>query len=359
MVVDEFDRLGVDIPIDVEHQTLNDPANAPAQAWISDLRYVKGRGILGTVTWNDAGMEKVSAGHYRYMSPVAVYDTKTRRVKSLHSVALTNKPATRHTKALLAASMQLAGSEHNAMPEDPAAPGAEQIGPNPATILGEIKAALKAAGSEIPDDADDMAILIAIRDHLAGEAAGGKDGDGAGDSKEATAAASTYAEIRKLLKTEGNDETLAAVAAAQAGAESGEQHAATLARLKTLEGEAATRTAATLVESAIGEGKLVASQKEWALERAAKDPKAFRDMVEHMVPVVAQGQTEAPLGSSQADTNREGVIVASLKEGRSEENIFRGSHTGSDRNWVNQALRDKKLSELSEEEMKNHGILVG
>lgn len=89
---------GVDLPIDLDHQTVGGPyaspdGSAPAMGWIKELEIVAGEGIFARVAWTARGKAHIEAGEYRYVSPVLLLREQDRAVRQLHSVALTNKPA--------------------------------------------------------------------------------------------------------------------------------------------------------------------------------------------------------------------------------------------------------------------------
>ena len=97
-VLADFEKRDKDIVIDWEHQTLTGN-KAPAAAWIKAL--VKtAEGVVGHVRyWTEKARESLKAGEYRYFSPVL--HMSKRRPLSLHSVALTNHPATHGLPALV------------------------------------------------------------------------------------------------------------------------------------------------------------------------------------------------------------------------------------------------------------------
>lgn len=97
-IVAAFLEHNVLIPIDLEHQTLGEEfsspdGSAPAMGWITALSAEAGKGIVASVEWTDRGKALVESKAYRYLSPVLSTMRGNRRVSSLHSVALTNKPA--------------------------------------------------------------------------------------------------------------------------------------------------------------------------------------------------------------------------------------------------------------------------
>lgn len=94
-VIARFKAMGLELPLDYEHQTLKTAENglpAPAAGWITDLTYEPGVGLVADVRWTEAGGDYVAKREYKYLSPVFPFDKKTGEVLLLHSVALTNKP---------------------------------------------------------------------------------------------------------------------------------------------------------------------------------------------------------------------------------------------------------------------------
>jgi phage I-like protein len=97
-ILRQFLALHRDLVIDYEHQTLagdwsSPDGTAPAAGWIKGLDVVSGSGIWGDVEWTDRAAAMITAKEYRYLSPVTLVETDTRRMVALQSVALTNDPA--------------------------------------------------------------------------------------------------------------------------------------------------------------------------------------------------------------------------------------------------------------------------
>lgn len=104
-----FEAHGTDLPVDYEHQTLggdysSPTGQAPAAGWIKALQAVVASdgpdnpsdvppGLWADVEWTSEGKSKLAGREYRYVSPVVLVRKDDRRVVSIHSVALTNKPA--------------------------------------------------------------------------------------------------------------------------------------------------------------------------------------------------------------------------------------------------------------------------
>lgn len=90
-----------DVLVDYEHQSLlskNNGKPAPAAAWLKALEWREGTADAGgglwatDVSWTPAAAAALTAGEYRYLSPVFTHDAQG-RVLRLVSVALTNTPA--------------------------------------------------------------------------------------------------------------------------------------------------------------------------------------------------------------------------------------------------------------------------
>lgn len=88
-----FERGGIDLPIDYEHQTLEATAKAgpvPAAGWIKELQARDG-GLWGRVEWTRKAAELIQSREYRFISPVFRHD-KAGRVLALEGAGLTHYP---------------------------------------------------------------------------------------------------------------------------------------------------------------------------------------------------------------------------------------------------------------------------
>lgn len=96
-IVAAFAKHGTALPIDREHETL--PENTPAAGsrgavgWIEEVYAEPGNALMGKVRWTDEGRALIRAEAFRYLSPVLMVRKSDRRAVSLHSAAMTNKPA--------------------------------------------------------------------------------------------------------------------------------------------------------------------------------------------------------------------------------------------------------------------------
>ncbi len=98
-MVANYERSGIDIVCDYEHQTLWG-GEAPASGWIHkdpvSLKAENGE-LLARIEWTDRAKAMIMSGEYRYLSPVFAPNTLSQTDGAnigwtLHSVALTNKP---------------------------------------------------------------------------------------------------------------------------------------------------------------------------------------------------------------------------------------------------------------------------
>jgi phage I-like protein len=104
LVMAAFRDQANELSIDYEHQALeNPPVKAPAAGWFSlELRE---DGLWATnVRWTPQADAHLRAGEYRYFSPAVELDPSSGRVLRLINLALTNLPATKAQKPLVAAS---------------------------------------------------------------------------------------------------------------------------------------------------------------------------------------------------------------------------------------------------------------
>jgi phage I-like protein len=107
-VIAEFDKNGVDVPIDHHHATKHaedDPGAVQAEAagWIKRLEYVPGEGLYAHVEWTADGAKQIEAKKFKYISPSLYVVKETGKPILLHSAALTNRPRTRGQRELLEA----------------------------------------------------------------------------------------------------------------------------------------------------------------------------------------------------------------------------------------------------------------
>jgi phage I-like protein len=100
-VMAAFEKHGVDLMIDLEHQSL-DGSNPDAVGWCR-LAVIDGDLWAVDVKWNDEGTARLTAKKQRYISP-AFYTDKDDHVTELINIALCAMPATEKAMPLVAAS---------------------------------------------------------------------------------------------------------------------------------------------------------------------------------------------------------------------------------------------------------------
>jgi phage I-like protein len=94
VVVAFFKRGGIDLPIDIQHASELKGAeggDAPAQAWINDMRVAGDGAVEGKVDWLSHGAARVTSKEYRYISPAILHTDGA--IYGLKSAGLVTSPA--------------------------------------------------------------------------------------------------------------------------------------------------------------------------------------------------------------------------------------------------------------------------
>lgn len=95
VILAAFAAEGKDLPVDWEHSSelkAREGEEAPASGWIKQLEIRDGGSIWARVEWTAKGAASVASKEYRYISPVFVFETESRRIVRLTSCGLTNQP---------------------------------------------------------------------------------------------------------------------------------------------------------------------------------------------------------------------------------------------------------------------------
>ncbi|MEI2742726.1 MAG: phage protease [Candidatus Competibacter sp.] len=93
-IVAAFNARHVPLVIDWEHATEHRAPNgldAPAAGWVHRVED-RGGAIWGRVEWTEKAAAQIASREYRFLSPVFLYDKRTRRIVALTSAGLTNTP---------------------------------------------------------------------------------------------------------------------------------------------------------------------------------------------------------------------------------------------------------------------------
>jgi len=206
-VMAAFRKRGVDIAIDLQHDSISQAARAArndaadARGWCS-LEVRDGELWAVAVRWTPDGERRLREGTQRYISPVAFFDRESYRVTEIFNLALVSQPATHDAQPLVAARRLERGMDPK--------------------LIAEALDALTAGDAEKCAE-----ILKAVIASAAGAPADAGAGDGSGASTEATAeppdpdpekddAEAMARALSSLLKVQSAAEVVAAVKALSA-----------------------------------------------------------------------------------------------------------------------------------------------
>ncbi len=353
-VVRQFHAQGVDLVFDYEHQTLGAEYSAPdgrarAAGWITALSYEPGRGLFCDVRWNDEAENLIAGFEYRYFSPVVIVRKDDKRMVGLHSVALTNKPAIRHARPIVAMAHSdgtLTGEYiMDDQPTQGQVPGGGTggDGEKPGTLEDLVAAIRAALGIE---EGDAVAVLQAALAKLKGA--------------EAPEEAVPASVARALTLSDGAGVADAVAAIEKIATPSGDQSemVALKERVTALTGQVATERKARqsleadrVVNAEEHKGKMAASEVALHVNRL-KEADDFNAAVADFSALMATRPValkQAPLPKFEGGAgggDRQTVINAANREFDNEPGL---RVTGRD-TYVNGALRDAGLSLLNEEE---------
>lgn len=332
-IISAFSRLGRDLPIDYEHQTLGGEwaapdGKAPAAGWVKALRWDAERGLIARVEWTTRGREFVEAGEYRYFSPTFTVREKDARVASLSSVALTNDPATLNIKPLVARGASTACGRRQRVASAGAAGVLQLLGLQDTANVNDI------AGAITDDNRSMVAALLGLEDSASREDCMREIGRMVGVSAERTdmpdemhddddkmmdsaaegAAKATAATVREVATALGLDDVKdESVSALIASAKNRLANPPVLkaaldsanARIASLEKEAARARFDQLVSSGENAGKVPPADADKMFKLFCSDRETF-DMVLSRLPAKVAAKTElsgsaAPAGASEFD----------------------------------------------------------
>jgi phage I-like protein len=273
LVAANLQRRGNDVVIDYEHQTLLD-VQAPAAGFITGLAYEDGVGIWAVTTWNQRANEYVTAGEYRYFSPVFAIRKSDSRLIAIHSVALTNAPKTNHITPLLAAKLE---AEYQPVEREEHA----------MEFFTKLFNLLRLAAGATEDDV--IAAVTKLRDKPP-------------ETREVLAK-----EVMDALNLKPED-TVSTVVASIHAMRQGEKGMVPRAEFDALKNQLAERDAAEVVAAALKAGKVTPDQKEWATAYAKADPAGFATFIAKAPVVIPMGD----LPDGYVDPNDPTVNSATL-----------------------------------------------
>lgn len=270
-ILDAYTSWGMPLAIDYEHQGINTVDNgqpAPAAGWITALQ-AREDGIWGKVDWTDKAAAMISAGEYKYLSPVFDHD-KTGAILRLVGAGLTNNPNL-YLTAIARRAMQ---SQENRMDD----------------LLERFIYMLNLPVTSTPDE------VVA---HLQRVIDGVKNAD------------ATVAQMRQLLGLADDAAPEAVAQAMQARIAAAEpdpgkyvpraefervSHA-----LSDIRAERDAEVADRLVNTAMSEGKVSPGMEAWARSYCARDRAGFEKYLETAPVIVAPGAAHRHAGSAPED----------------------------------------------------------
>lgn len=153
-VLATFSKHGVDMMIDLEHLSLDDGAanfDPDARGWCR-LELRNGGDLWATnVSWTTDGDTRLREKRQRFISPVSIFNTKTRRIERLLNIAITAMPATDHVAPLVAASLN--GGD-NPMTQEQLIAIAEALGLGTDATVEDVIATIGAMVKKVTDAAN-------------------------------------------------------------------------------------------------------------------------------------------------------------------------------------------------------------
>jgi len=350
-IIEGFESGGKDMLIDFEHQSSPDrsaPAGPiPAAGWIRGMRWVAGDGLYVDVDWTEQAAAMIESKQYRYFSPVFSADEKTKRILRLFSVALTNRPALNNIMPL-AASANRYGVPAEII--DALGLTADASIEEVLKTLTEIKA-MAETGNKTEKKIEMNAAALAslnIDDNATPEVVTERIG-------KIVAANAAFVELLGVPADADANTIKAAVDKIKASAVDPSKFtpndvvAELSASVKKLHDENTAIRCSAFVEKGMKAGKIVASTREmWERNFRASADQAAKDL--EASPVIAPGDGDRIVTGSTGDTapsNRQQVIVQASAKWRAEPKLQSTTNVHA---WTNQALRDAKMSVLTEQE---------
>ncbi|OOF59298.1 phage protease [Rodentibacter myodis] len=270
-LAEEINQLKIKLMIDYEHQTLFIETNGkpnPAAGWMEKAEYISGEGIFVDVDWTKKAHQQIQDGEYRYISPMFL-SAKDGKVTKVLNAALTNRPACHDLAEAIAFSSRFNQQQKkdNSMLEL-----LRQLFGTPQATEDEMKqklTALSAAKGDSP---------VALSD------------------------------VYEKLKEKDNE---VVALSAKVGAEPDPTKYVQVSVMKDVQDKLAALTAqvqndkvADLIQTALSDGRLLPSQKDWAEKLGKADVTALSDYLAVATPNQALG------GESQAKEDPNQKVVA-------------------------------------------------
>lgn len=240
--------FGRDVPVDYDHEGFFDPSAPRAGSVAASTLEIGAKGLYGVVEWTEEAAEKIRAGEYRHLSPALLYNPAHSAGGALHlerlaGIGLTNRPNMAAMGPLL---------NNQFIKEE---------------TMQEILAKLKAALGLAPETDDTEALGVAL----------------------------------ERIAATGAEEEAAEGEAPPEPSAADDGGAPTRAEFQALKDELALlrqNRLSEIVNGAIGEGKILPAQREWAVNYAGADPEGFRAFLANSRPAVSLGAIVPPASRS-------------------------------------------------------------
>jgi phage I-like protein len=294
-VIAEFNRCGVDMVIDYEHQSLKG-GEAPAAGWIKELE-ARENGIYGHVDWTDRAQKYIGSKEYRFLSPALLYQRETGRVIKIMNVSLTNLPRINNVEPII----NKRGGDMDILKKLRKLLGLEEIAVDETVYTAvetavnsqrEVLAGLRGLAG-LGDDAEPAKVLEAVKNKV--KAAPAPD-------KGLAVIPNTVTEALGLSPGATEAEAVGAIQ----GLTQGSNQAGDLAaKVGALEANLAERDAKEAVAAAMTKGKITPEQQEWALDYAQNNLAGFLAYAKTAPQVIPVGKL--PGGGSNSGGGNAGL----------------------------------------------------
>ncbi len=287
-VLEGFLSQGNELPIDYDPLSVDPvlPGQGKAAVWF--VPEVRRDGLwAANVRWTPDAAKMLSAAEYRFFSPAFAAD-KTGSIRSLLNVAITNLPATKDMRPLVAASKE--NPMHKKMSEK-----LKKLSEAKHDELSEKCGLSKTRLRELADGKDATEEeMKKLSEHL----------DLDGDEPEPKKAS-----LIRLTGAASEEEAEGTILAWKRGHE---QVTILSNRIEQLERETRERDLDGVVAAALTDGKLAPSQADWAREYGRQSLPGLKKFLSVAMPIGAETATMPPPGSELAVLSSEELAMCKL-----------------------------------------------
>jgi phage I-like protein len=370
-VITAFKDQGVRMAIDYEHSTVFKAPKGEksiAAGWITDMKYQDGVGLVAHVEWTDAARSHIESKEYLYFSPVYLFNKDTRRVEAISSVALTNTPRMKNLDALAASAALLTEevmATRKAKPKAEPKPSTEELLASVKVELGkmlcqmdgggsvmDLALALSNAGVDVPEGADDAAIISLALQFVKQSTNGGE-----AESEEVEGGEEMAAASSALLASIGAKTQEEAVMKVEQMKSQTSQIASMSEQIEKLQSEALASKIDAKMEELVACNKINPNDTEYfakARKFAERDFDEFCDFMDSVNPVVASGTVVDNTSALNSPQSREKIIASSASDYEKQPDTLRS--LCRKKSWVNQRLREAGFGSMLDDELKKYGV---